>query len=67
LRESDLPALRRCFRAVFIDKHSAWNPDFTAAFFSEIDALVQSGRLVPLAVYVPMPTSHAELVLSVMV
>lgn len=29
----DLPALRTCFRQVFIDKHSALNPDFTDAFF----------------------------------
>jgi hypothetical protein len=54
LRESDLPALRRCFRAVFIDKHSAWNPDFTAAFFErqrlhgplEFVALRWNGALV---------------------
>lgn len=32
---------------------AAGQVDFTAAFFSEIDALVQSGRLVPLAVYGP--------------
>lgn len=29
----DLPALRACFRQLFIDKHSALNPDFTDAFF----------------------------------
>jgi tripartite-type tricarboxylate transporter receptor subunit TctC len=32
---------------------AAGQVDFTAAFFSEIDALVSSGRLVPLAVYGP--------------
>ena len=32
---------------------AAGQVDFTAAFFSEIDALVQGGRLVPLAVYGP--------------
>jgi hypothetical protein len=54
LREDDLPALRRCFRAVFMEKHSAWNPDFTAAFFErqrergplELVALRWNGALV---------------------
>ena len=32
---------------------AAGQVDFTAAFFSEIDPLVQGGRLVPLAVYGP--------------
>lgn len=34
VRAADLPALRACFRGLFIDKHSPMNPDFTEAFFS---------------------------------
>lgn len=43
VREADLPALRACFRAVFIDKHSALNPDYTDAFF--LEALRAGGPL----------------------
>lgn len=34
LRMEDLDELRRCFRSLFIDKHSVLNPDFTLAFFA---------------------------------
>lgn len=34
LQAGDLPALRACFRDLFIGKHSALNPDFTDRFFS---------------------------------
>lgn len=54
LREEDLPALRRCFQMVFLEKHSRWNPDFTAQFFErqrrqgplELVALRWNGALV---------------------
>lgn len=54
LSADDLPALRRCFRALFIDKHSVLNPDFTDAFFAlcldkrflELHALRLDGRIV---------------------
>jgi len=34
IQAADLPALRQLFRALFIEKHSVLNPDFTDAFFS---------------------------------
>jgi len=55
LTVEDIPALRQCFRAVFFDKHSALNPDFTDAFFArclqpasplEMLALRWQGRIV---------------------
>lgn len=49
LRPDDLPALRACFRAVFIDKHSRWNPDFTPGFF---ERQLQRGPLELLALRV---------------
>ena len=62
LTAHDIPALRACFRAVFFDKHSALNPDFTEAFFArcllpdsplELLALRWQGQLVGvLALYV---------------
>lgn len=62
LTVEDIPALRRCFRAVFFDKHSALNPDFTDAFFArclqpdsplELLALRWQGQLVGvLALYI---------------
>lgn len=33
IRPDDLPALRHCFRQLFIGKHSVLNPDFTDTFF----------------------------------
>jgi hypothetical protein len=33
LAEEDISDMRRCFRQVFIDKYSAYNPDFSDAFF----------------------------------
>ena len=62
LTVADIPALRRCFRAVFFDKHSALNPDFTDAFFArclqpdsplELLALRWQGQIVGvLALYI---------------
>lgn len=54
LAEADLPALRECFRSLFIDKHSPLNPDFTPAFFAfcrdsgflDLFALRHDGRIV---------------------
>lgn len=55
LREADLAELRACFRTLFIDKHSALNPDFTPAFFErclkksdplELHGLRWKGRIV---------------------
>jgi hypothetical protein len=54
LGEADIPALQRCFRQLFIDKHSALNPDFTPAFFRlclqqrflELHALALDGQIV---------------------
>lgn len=42
LTAADLPALRTLFRAVFHDKHSQLNPDFTPAYF---DLCRQGGAL----------------------
>ena len=54
LGADDVPALQRCFRALFIDKYSVLNPDFTPEFFAlcldkrflELHALRMDGRIV---------------------
>lgn len=54
LREQHLPALRRCFREAFVDKHSALNPDYSESFFRlclnsrflELHALQHNGDIV---------------------
>jgi len=54
MTREELPALRHLFRQLFIDKHSALNPDFTPAFFEcclrdgflHLEGLRLEGRLV---------------------
>ncbi len=54
LTKADIPDLRKCFREIFLDKHSPLNPDFSDAFFElcldyqflELFALRHEGRLV---------------------
>ncbi len=53
LTKADIPALRQCFREIFLDKHSPLNPDFSDGFFElcldhqflELFGLRHDGRL----------------------